>query len=764
MMDALFLDILNMAIAASWLILAVIAVRFVFRKAPKAIRVVLWSLVGLRLAWPFSWESVLSLIPSRETISPAVLQDAIPAIHSGFPIVNQAVNPLLSESLAPSVGASASPLQVITTVAAAVWLAGVAVLLLHSVISTVRLRRCVADAVRLEGNLWQSARIASPFVFGLFRPRIYLPLDLDGASLDSVVRHEQAHIRRRDHWIKPVGYLLLTVYWFNPLVWLAYHLLSRDIELACDERVVKKMISADRKAYSEALLACSVPRHQITACPLAFGEVGVKERIKNVLQVRKPAFWLIMAALLACILLAVCFLTDPRQEDADSPFNIRHLARIAAETQTLPADLSSESGTAPQTVDGAALAAVLENAAWNPQRSGLRLVQRDAEKSTESLEILLEDSVWLRVFNTDTVRIYAAGQERYYRAGPGDYEQIKALLGQASGAIRFADGVYAYRTCVYLTPISSLLPGLDSGYLYEIDGDSFRIIRSSSGEVDQQFTGIRWDFVPFTVQDWNSRFIGPPFPDVSGYREIASLDLSERFQLLRMDGELWLAHRTEEDKLMRVDALIPLAENVLTLQKVLVLARYGEHLAWEHLRPYARSDIGSGRYIYAFPIDENWRLTVNSGSGMAYGEKVPEAAILNLEYLPDQTGADLRQEDPAVFVARKESVRTGRPVVFSGTSLGLMAPANTQEALNEIRYDPAHGETHLVPFSVYLDGSEIYGGHYTITDAASGDVLSFFLPSGLPAHTYLLRNTQPGHRYRITFTTDDATYAFILAT
>lgn len=648
-MNELFLKLLNMGIATSWLILAVIAMRFVFRRAPKTIRVVLWSLVGLRLVWPFSWESILSMVPSRETISPNVLKDAIPSIHSGTPIVNQAVNPLLSESMALTEGVSVNPIQVITSVATVVWLAGVATLLLSGVISTVRLRRCVADAVRLRDNLWQCERIASPFVFGLFRPRVYLPLDLDSASLTSVVRHEQAHIFRHDHWIKPAGYLLLTVYWFNPLVWLAYHLLSRDIELACDERVVKTMGSADKKAYSEALLACSVPRRQVTACPLAFGEVGVKERIKNVLRVKKPAFWLIMAAILACILLAVCFLTDPRQEDADSPMTI----------------------------------AVTE-------------------------------------------------------------------------------GVYAYKTCVWMSSLSSHLPGLDSGYLYEIEDDCFRIISSSSGEVHEQITGIRWDFAPFTDADWDTRFITPPVPDVSVYREKYSLDLSERIQLLSMDGELWLAHRTNGDKFWSIESLVLQKENFLTLQKMLILAGYGEHLAWEHLRPYAHSDIGSGRYIHAFPIDEHWRFTVNSGSGFTYGEKVPGSALLTLEYLPDQTGVDVRQQDPAVFAAQKESVRTGLPVVFSGTSLCAMSPANTQAALNEIRYDPDHGKTYLVPFSVYVDGSEIYGGRYTITDVESKEALTFFTPSGLPSQMYLLRETKPGHRYVITFKADDAIYAFIL--
>jgi hypothetical protein len=486
------------------------------------------------------------------------------------------------------------------------------------------------------------------------------------------------------------------------------------------------------------------------------------KRIKNVLRVKKPAFWLIMAAFLACILLAVCFLTDPRQEDADSPLNILNLARIAAETQTIPANLSSESGTVQHAINGAALAAYLESTNWSPQRAGLRLVQRDAKKSTESLEIHLDDSTWLRVFNTDTVRVQADGLERYFRTGPGDYEKIKALLGSAPMTIAVTEGVYAYKTCVWLSSLSSHLPGLDSGYLYEIEDDCFRIISSNSGEVHEQFTGIRWDFVPFNDEDWESKFITPPVPDVSVYREKYSLDLSERIQLLSMDGELWLAHRTDGDKFWSIESLVLQKENFLTLQKMLILAGYGEHLAWEHLRPYAHSDIGSGHYIHAFPIGENWQFTVNSGSGFAYGEKVPVSALLTLEYLPVQTGADLRQQDPAVFAAQKESVRTGLPVVFSGTSLCAMSPANTQEALNEILYDLDHGKTYLVPFSVYVDGSEIYGGRYTITDVESKEALTFFLPSGLPSHTYLLSNTKPGHRYVITFKAEDDTYAFIL--
>lgn len=314
-MDAVFLKLLNMSITASWLILAVIVLRVLLKKAPKSIRGFLWALVGIRLVLPFSWESVLSLIPSAQTVGSDILYAEVPAIHSGISALNQAVNPVLSESLAPTAGASVNPMQVVAGVASVVWMVGMAALVLYGVVSYIRLRRRVAEAVILRDNLRQSEKVASPFVLGLFHPRVYLPFGLDGESLAYVVAHERAHIKRRDHWIKPIGFLLLAVYWFNPLVWLAYILLCRDIELACDERVVKEMGVEDKKAYSKALLSCSVPRRMIAACPLAFGEVGVKQRIKNVLNYKKPAFWIIVVALVSCVVVAVCFLTNPQTNE-----------------------------------------------------------------------------------------------------------------------------------------------------------------------------------------------------------------------------------------------------------------------------------------------------------------------------------------------------------------------------------------------------------------------------------------------------------------
>lgn len=316
-MADLFLKIVNMSISASWLVLAVVVLRFVFKQAPKRFRTVLWGIVGIRLILPFSIESVFSLIPSAETVSPEIMYSRTPAIHSGIPALNSAVNPVISESFTPSPIASANPLQIWIPLAAALWAAGAAVMLACSLVSYLRLRRRVRTAVLFRDHIYQSEHAATPFILGIFRPRIYLPFRLSEKDMPHVIAHEQAHIKRRDHWIKPLGYLLLCVYWFNPLLWLAYILLCRDIELACDERVIKDLGMDQRADYSEALLSCSVRHRMIAACPLAFGEVGVKGRVKNVLNYKKPAFWIIIAAIAACVVLAVCFLTDPKTEPAD---------------------------------------------------------------------------------------------------------------------------------------------------------------------------------------------------------------------------------------------------------------------------------------------------------------------------------------------------------------------------------------------------------------------------------------------------------------
>ena len=310
-MNELFLKIINMSISASWFVLAVLIHRFVLKKAPKWVNVLLWGIVAVRLAFPFSIESAFSQIPSAETISPSIMMDTVPSVQTGVPANNNVINPVIGSSLAPAPGASAKPLQIWIPILSMIWVAGVAILFVYTAVSYWRLRRKVSEAVILRDNIFQSENVASPFVLGIIKPRIYLPFNMNGQDLEHVVAHEQAHIRRKDHWWKPLGFLLLTIHWFNPLMWLAYVLLCRDIELACDEKVIKELDNEQRADYAQALVVCSVNRRMIAACPLAFGEIGVKDRVKSVMNYKKPEFWIIFLAVIACVIVAVCFLTNP---------------------------------------------------------------------------------------------------------------------------------------------------------------------------------------------------------------------------------------------------------------------------------------------------------------------------------------------------------------------------------------------------------------------------------------------------------------------
>ena len=313
-MNELFLKIINMSISASWLVLAVLILRFVLKKAPKWINVLLWGIVAIRLICPFSFESTLSLIPSAETIPLNIGMDTTPTINSGISAINNAVNPIISQSNTPMAGASVNLLQITIGIYEYIWIFGMIALALYTAISYWRLCRKVDTAVRYKDNIFQSENVSFPFVLGIIKPRIYLPFKMNGQYLEHVVAHEQAHICRKDHWWKPLGFLLLMIHWFNPLMWLAYVLLCRDIELACDEKVIKELGNEQRGDYTQALVACSVNRRMLAACPLAFGEVSVKERVKSVMNYKKPAFWVIIISVIVCVGIAVCFLTNPKQD------------------------------------------------------------------------------------------------------------------------------------------------------------------------------------------------------------------------------------------------------------------------------------------------------------------------------------------------------------------------------------------------------------------------------------------------------------------
>ncbi len=576
-MTDFFLKLLNMSISASWLILAVLLLRLLLKRAPKWISVLLWGVVALRLIWPFSIESALSLIPSAETISPEILLDTTPAIHSGIPALNSVINPIISGSNTPAPGDSVNPLQIAFALYAAAWVAGMLLMALYTGISYYRIHRRVSTAVRLRENIFQSEHIASPFVLGVLRPKIYLPLHLEDWEREHVVAHEQAHISRRDHWWKPLGFLLLTLHWFNPLVWLAYVLLCRDIELACDEKVVRALAREERADYSQALLSCAVGHKMIAACPLAFGEVGVKARVTSVLNYKKPAFWLIGMAVLACIVVALCFLTDPM--DA-----IRNPA-VQEYVPGAPGILGS--------VDKARFESVSADFAIGADQYG-RAVFKDPYQAFDTMTALYAEGIALIREENGLAPISYGNYELYKKFGWQTTSGSEEAISQAAFVSRFLDiyensfaeetpqpgqemptkepmelvpgTSYVSYQCLYMNPLSSFAAiGGDSGCLYTVGEDYFETVYRGYGTID--LTGVtiwesetenrtyesnnlidvpkwEWQSFPYTDEEWAALYWPEiwSIPNISElYSEILYQPLVAGKFLLRVDGDLWLA-------------------------------------------------------------------------------------------------------------------------------------------------------------------------------------------------------------------------------
>ncbi|MDE7202278.1 MAG: M56 family metallopeptidase [Lachnospiraceae bacterium] len=318
-MGDIFLKLLNMSITAGWLILAVLCIRLLFRKIPKWVNCLLWGVVAFRLICPISIESQFSILPSTEPIKSSTVvggevQNYIPSIDSRLTIVENTINPMLTEAFAYNESDSMAPLQAVTYAAGSVWYCGVLLLLVCAMGSAIKLHKLVREAVCVRGNIYICDAVKSPFILGIVRPRVYLPSALSEGEMDYILAHESAHLKRKDHWWKALGYLLLCLYWFNPLCWMAYSLLCKDIELACDEKVARDMTFHEKKEYSKVLLSCARQRSLIMVCPLAFGEVGIKERVKSVLNYKKPTLWIMIATAAVLVILAVCFLTNPTRE------------------------------------------------------------------------------------------------------------------------------------------------------------------------------------------------------------------------------------------------------------------------------------------------------------------------------------------------------------------------------------------------------------------------------------------------------------------
>lgn len=336
-MSDVFIKILNMSLSASWLILAVMVLRILLKKAPRQSMCLLWGLVALKLIIPFSPESVLSLIPSNEVIPDNITMESHPHINSGIVYIDTAVNPVMESNLSPRIGDSVNPMQVVAHIAGIIWCIGVICCLAYALISFIRLKMKVRASKKIGRNIYACDEVVSPFILGILRPVIYIPSGMGRETTDYVIAHENAHLKRGDHFWKPLGFIILSVYWFNPLCWVAYILLCRDIEYACDEKVIRDKDNEYVNSYSQALLDCNAQRKIIAACPLAFGETDVKGRIRGILNYKKPAFWVILISLIACVICAICFMTKPKQEEPET-------AIAEADTESAPDEGETDPG------------------------------------------------------------------------------------------------------------------------------------------------------------------------------------------------------------------------------------------------------------------------------------------------------------------------------------------------------------------------------------------------------------------------------------
>ncbi len=329
-MDNIVSTLLSMSFSASFLIVAVLLLRMLFKRAPKWINCLLWLFVALRLAVPFSLESPLSLIPSRQTLE---------SVNQTSPVYFDYSN-LHIESASDTVSTA--------NIFFLIWVLGTAAMLLYMMISYFALKRRVSEKIKLRDNIWLCDRIKTPFIFGIIRPQIYLPTNLSESEKEYVIAHELAHKKRGDNIWKPLGYLILSVHWFNPLCWLAFWLCTKDIELACDERVIKNYDAANKRRYSSALLSCSVEKHMLSACPFSLDESGLKNRIKSVLNYKKPALWIIIAALVICTATAVLFLTSPESQPTKA---VSKNETSAVSDTTVPKTSAEPATTVPATTE-----------------------------------------------------------------------------------------------------------------------------------------------------------------------------------------------------------------------------------------------------------------------------------------------------------------------------------------------------------------------------------------------------------------------------
>ena len=440
--QSLFENILTASLYGSIIIVTALLLRPVMKKVPRKYLCLIWLLAFVRLVMPFDISSSLSLQPDLEALMPSreiqiTLPDPVPAVPEDaiLPedtevVYSDAFTPPESipeglESYYPAPVTDEGP-NVINwnAIGFGCWAAVAGLMVLYSVFSYRKLRKAVREAVRSYDGSWECAGLDTAFILGWVRPRVYSPTGLSPDTRHHILRHERTHLKRRDHWMKLLGFLALSIHWFNPLVWIAWVLLCRDMELACDEQVVKDMGLEERKDYSAALLRCSTQKEHYLVCPVAFGEVSVKTRILSVLNYRRPRFWISLAGILAIVFVAVFLIPGPAEDAPDLSFlNYENAASLAAQQEILLAVYYKDNAICPGEVSGPELAKLLDNAQWRQRR----FAPRDLS-SPGSIEFIIGDDYRITLFDRRFARVKYAEEIRYYRISKADYQQAVELL------------------------------------------------------------------------------------------------------------------------------------------------------------------------------------------------------------------------------------------------------------------------------------------------------------------------------------------------
>lgn len=603
-MEAVFLKLVNLSLAAGWFVLAVAALRLLFRKAPRWVSCLLWGLVAVRLMLPFSIESSLSLIPSARPLPQEIIYTAQPQIESGIAAVDNLVNPVLEASLTPAEFTSANPTQVWSFILSRLWVIGSAVMLFYAAVSAIRLKRKLTAATLMQKGIRRSEFISSPFIFGVLRPTIYLPYSVAESDVAAVLAHERAHIQRKDHLWKPLGFILLSVYWFHPLMWLAYVLFCRDMETACDEKVIRQMDPDGRRAYSSALLNCSIRRGSVAACPLAFGEVGVKARIKGIMNYKKPAFWVTLAAAAVCVAMAVCFLTVPKQQKEYPKWDCTTVS--AGEFVTVFSGEEITSSTGVLTFQNRNLFPVEielrggETKLIREIQPGGVLTFKQAEKDCiytigMSAEAAEGKEIRIVVYDGDRADAYSLFPET-------ETPNVERPMLQMDGAF-------------YVDPYKpeTVLP---AGF-------------SPAGQLTEE-------------QAYNTGLAGTDY--------FTNPDLPGEFYTYQICGTAVAVDEVDSEQrqwayLRWIPVKLEALENKrLTLDDIVFLSEKGNDLTWDDFDGYQYTETGSGLLIRLYPVDERYGLSV----GGAPGKKL---SYILLSDGINGASIDIRTEDVKAFLS-----------------------------------------------------------------------------------------------------------------